>query len=1690
MPSTQQPVVPSGLSLHKVLEDWRDSLTDPGTRNRLLGVGHSPAPSLEILAPGPDALLGGTGAGWVLVPETADAAADRGAAGTADAKAARDTAGGPAVAQPTAIPRITDGVPRLPSPRADAAGGPARLVVRASGQDGQSSPQSVLDSLYRSARQVFDEHGTWTLHLGARIVEGTLPGTQLRFTAPLYLLPVELEGPEGGERRLVVVEGAGPVLNPALAVLLSTSGKLDLDDPAKAAEALDAALKDPAGGWTVTERAVLSLFEHRAETAFQDLLKNWEAVAAAPPVRAAVRGERPAPVPHGYSFEPSDGGVFALSPDAPDSSGASDASDASDGGAGDRAAAVADAVAALLGQGRTVLLAGRRAAALEVVRERLADTGLTDRLLPLYGRSAGNKEVARALAASLAGRLALLEQAGARAGRAAALEEVRQPLGRSLNEVRERLADLEDAPAQTLPSGWDASRLSAEALEELLDAARSLSAAWRPLREGDGFVWRGLADAPAEAGASEGNVEAGALRAADAALDALEQLESAVHEHTDLAGATDATGPALAERLHALLSLCEDRPEVPAQWLTGGDLDELERRTEDAERSTQEVQEAERAAAERLGPAWRTLPAGLGTDTEPDADPAADADADADAENDAENDADAAAENSTDAENDTDADGSTVRDARLDPDVLSGLTAAQARALAERLEADAPLLRRHAAALLDVARLYGVPAPRTHAQAVALCDLVELSAAEHKPDASWLTDEGRAAARAAVDTLEQAVAGLQAARGEAVRTFGPQVLEEDGLEALAERFADRYRGLRGRLSGAYRADKKILASLSGTGTWSKDLPRELPSAVAWQRAHRKLEQAGQEHAGLLAAHWQGEETDFEALRALVDTAERVSVLAPEVDDPAALTALVASGGTPQSSAVATAARIRTDLLTWHASLAPDTPAGRPDLSALALVPPADAAAWCAAHVTPLRAAAELAETVDDVVARSLAGAESEGDVSWAAVAPSTESTVGEARAAVELVERARAAGAAGSETGDEPLFGPLGDDHAAAAAALAWARRARQEAGLPGGLPENAASALLAAKPDPVLGERLDAWRTAVGQLLGRFDAERAAGLEAALAADARAALAPLAGDRTGPHEWHAHRRAVAVLAEHGLGGLPEAAASGDVPPGDFPEALERAVLHAWTDRTTADDERLASAPGTETGTDAGTEVSTADLAAAEALRAHADQVAVIEREAAKESGHMPVRRLMEECRDVVPLLTPCFLTTPSAAVRSLPADHRFDVVFLDEDLRPHTAETLSCLYRGRSLIVPDAEQPVLSAALLAAGPADGGTGDDAVVAPADETSADETPADETPAGTVHSDTTDTDADNTDGDSTDGGARVAVDTADDSAVSTASGIDADNTAAESTVAESTVAESPAAADDTDTPAEPVAEEPAGEAAPEPVAEEPVTAAAPEPEPAAAPPAEVPAPEAAADEPAPAVADDAADDPGTAPAETAAVETAAAETALAGTADATDTAETADTSEAPAAADGRWTPYVVSAPAVPEEPRPALHTAKAQEALVSVFREILAVEGPIHQDLLFLRAREAWGVARMGARIKESMENVLERMAEDGGVERDGEFVDRTDRTGPVPVRTPVDALRRKAGQVAPSERRAAIVALLGEDGASRTALQSELVAVFGWGRASKEVTAALDADLEALKADGLITGTARKLRRA
>ena len=58
---------------------------------------------------------------------------------------------------------------------------------------------------------------------------------------------------------------------------------------------------------------------------------------------------------------------------------------------------IANMIGALLHAGRTVLFVSEKAAALEVVRNRLAEAGLENYLLELHSHKASRKEVAAAL---------------------------------------------------------------------------------------------------------------------------------------------------------------------------------------------------------------------------------------------------------------------------------------------------------------------------------------------------------------------------------------------------------------------------------------------------------------------------------------------------------------------------------------------------------------------------------------------------------------------------------------------------------------------------------------------------------------------------------------------------------------------------------------------------------------------------------------------------------------------------------------------------------------------------------------------------------------------------------------------------------------------------------------------------------------------------------------------------------------------------------------------------------------------------------------------------------------------------------------------------------------------------------------------------------------------------------------------
>ncbi|MZG19780.1 DUF3320 domain-containing protein, partial [Streptomyces sp. SID5914] len=159
------------------------------------------------------------------------------------------------------------------------------------------------------------------------------------------------------------------------------------------------------------------------------------------------------------------------------------------------------------------------------------------------------------------------------------------------------------------------------------------------------------------------------------------------------------------------------------------------------------------------------------------------------------------------------------------------------------------------------------------------------------------------------------------------------------------------------------------------------------------------------------------------------------------------------------------------------------------------------------------------------------------------------------------------------------------------------------------------------------------------------------------------------------------------------------------------------------------------------------------------------------------------------------------------------------------------------------------------------------------------------------------------------------------------------------------------------------------------------------------------------------------------------------------------------------------------------------PRHELHTPEARPALRKVLAQVIEVEGPIHEDLLVQRAREAWGVGRAGNRIRDNVREVALALVRAGLVSSDGAFFD-TVRRDTLKARTPQDgAPVRKVVHIAPDERYVALYELAAEcPGMSQDELIKQACEFFGWRRTGKDIRDRLAADITALHQQGRFEG--------
>ncbi|MEW2105386.1 DUF3320 domain-containing protein [Streptomyces cellulosae] len=720
--------------LKAILESWRTSLVDLSGRNRLLNFRHTRTSTLEMSAPSPS----------VLVSLLED--------------------------HPLQFAKLPDEVPAEDEESSCPPPGEHDIVTQ---KTTAPALQRALRSLRSKATQVFNDYGLWTLHLGVGMLHWREDGATTSSQAPLILFPAELVRTPTGLELLRANDDEDPQLNPALPIKLEQFGidwaPVTETDCRDVTAVLDAVRQAVAGKsqWQVEERVVMGLFASHKESMYRDLLENESRLLASDLVRAVGVGPGDALASDRFDFEevapervdelaPPEDTPVVLDADTSQRQAVAAAvagrSFVLDGPPGTgKSQTITNIIAGLMHAGRSVLFVSEKAAALDVVLQRLKSVGLDSYAFALHSRNTSRKSVAQELGRALSEQpqatgLPDQEKAQARLDRealsayATAMNEVRQPLGRTLHDVIGQVGRLDDAPVAYItpsddgaPQRFDVSALSAADLENVLNAADAVGDAWQAVAD-PGFPWRGLrTDRPHPGPALE---EARtALSGLLSALDGYEALN---------ADGSQFTGPDEVERLIRLLGLLEGRLPVPEWWLT--DPDVAHAVTDPVESfldALRRVRRAQQSAQDLVGERWQEVSPRLRS--EPPASEQALA---------------------------------SLEPRGLD---LAGLTERQAEDLKRDFGGMADRLGKTAASARELARTLGMDDPGSPAEVTALCDLADLSGVPHRPLEAWLAPEGVAAAqqaafqlaRAAIDEFVARRDRTVAARAAAYEQAGP-----------------------------------------------------------------------------------------------------------------------------------------------------------------------------------------------------------------------------------------------------------------------------------------------------------------------------------------------------------------------------------------------------------------------------------------------------------------------------------------------------------------------------------------------------------------------------------------------------------------------------------------------------------------------------------------------------------------------------------------------------------------------------------------------------------------------------------------------------------------------------------------------------------------------------------------------------
>ena len=1135
--------------------------------------------------------------------------------------------------------------------------------------------EASLKNLFRASSQDFLDKGLWTLYIGMGFLHWIDPDTKLLVDSPLVLVPVRLKRVSKHMPFELVKEEGEAVFNPALRLTLENSFGMefsqvlqtlgDIDTGSNLETVFDQvkAVISTQFNWKLSKEVVLARFSFHKEVIYQDLRQNQQLIMQHPLIQAMSLGlSHENAVDLGFDPLPEDQLDTKAPPEVYTTVLDADASQRQcieaasrgksfiiDGPPGTgKSQTIANIIAELIKAGRSVLFVSEKAAALDVVANRLDSVGLGDYVLNLYNQKMPRSQVSKQLSESIKRTyeekttLGAIELSNLQHRRkelssyAIALNEIRHPFDRSLYDVIGRSIQL-DKIAQCLPPSCIDLDLSAEDFSLILDLARRISRSWKPVESGSKFLWRKLVGADFDS-----TIKKRLQSQLDQAQSSLDKLKKIVEVSCFSFGFESKDIDAVGE-LKQLSALLEQPHQISPLWLNALELDSYRDRIDQLHQLSQQFLSFVSEIENYIGKNWQKITLEEVKLFNQDIDSLA----------------------------------------KLDPPITAQAfnTRTDFINFQQFCQTSSVIVPQMIPIGESLSKAFG---SKQQGLSLEVCEKLaifgRLSKSENIPLTNWLDSSVLSRVEQAYEILNNLITRYWIQYETLKDVFEDSVLTLD-LEGLCLRFETLYQGI-GKMRGSYRDDKKTIVSHLRSRHFSSEVVPKLKEAKNLQETYHQFQKAAKEYGPLLGSYYNDLETDFSKVKEAIDIAKQVIESAGHNFDKEQLSFSLSK---PSLELWDNADELQKLVSQWQEAallINAELSMGLKKLWFMHLL------AWQQQSVKAIESISKAFTKFEEITKT-----------------PLSLEKLKKALVDLEAIEQIRNAIDSDIDS-DLSMLGSsykgLDTNWELFISSFELAKQLRALLGGP--ISEKQSIYLLNSNISSAeIDNCLKKWELAKDEFLANFEMPYRHVISKVISSSfcqSANLLTQFEQTIDDVAQWFSFEKARKDLDALGFGEQINFCIQQKISSDQVPLVLERAILEYWTDLQISNDERLQilRAPDREAIRKEFIDLDKQLFAygSSQVIKACNQRrpsvgdrrLGSILKEAEKKRKHKPIRDFFEENEQVVKALKPCFMMIPVTVSQFLKSNFCFDTVIFDESSQVRPSDAINAIYRGSQLII------------------------------------------------------------------------------------------------------------------------------------------------------------------------------------------------------------------------------------------------------------------------------------------------------------------------------------------------------------------------------------------------------------------